>query len=404
MIPKITQIPNRPRMIHLRDWTQVALHFDRLVFSDDYVAPFFPLLWWDDENRNQRGRMFGLPSYVGAVAGGGRHEAINCVAAVLGATLVGVDKRHDRATNWVRMLEGYFQSESRLFLNRTNGMAGQSFWYDVYPHILLYALSAYYPQERGIAAIVEVTAARWLEAAESLMGADVSLACEITAFDFQHMRGVANGKWIEPDGLAGMAWLLFIQGSRSGNARYLAMAVALLRRLVQQATNPLYELLLPFGAYAAARANAEGRANLDVERLVNWCFAGDSVARPGWGVLTGIWGGHECHGLVGSETDWGQRWDQFPDVNATDERRPESGYAFAANTFAFAFPLVALVRYDPRFAHDIAKWMLHVAVNARLFYPGTWPARQQSCAFFRSDPGDVIAYEGLRKQWDGQSP
>jgi hypothetical protein len=145
-------------------------------------------------------------------------------------------------------------------------------------------------------------------------------------------------------------------------------------------------------------------SDYDVAKLLNWCFEGDSACRPGWGVIAERWGDYDCHGLCGSLTDWGQRWDLMAS-NASDEYREDSsGYAFAANTFSLASAFIPLVRYETRFAREIGKWMLNAANNARLFYPGALPKNQESCYFFRSDPKRVIAYEGLRKQWDGQSP
>jgi hypothetical protein len=69
-----------------------------------------------------------------------------------------------------------------------------------------------------------------------------------------------------------------------------------------------------------------------------------------------------------------------------------------------AIPLIPLVRYDTRFAKDVGKWMLNVANNARLFYPDALSPELQSSAFWKGDPNHVIAYEGLRKSWNGKSP
>jgi hypothetical protein len=48
--------------------------------------------------------------------------------------------------------------------------------------------------------------------------------------------------------------------------------------------------------------------------------------------------------------------------------------------------------------------MLNLANSARLFYPTELPADHQSCAFWKGDPEGVIAYEGLRAEWEGKSP
>jgi hypothetical protein len=176
---------------------------------------------------------------------------------------------------------------------------------------------------------------------------------------------MAYAKWNDPKYLQAADWgMSFLQGRRS---------------------SPFYEVLLPYGAYIAARMNAELGRDYDVLKLLNWCFDGYSEPRPGWGVIASTLGGYDCHGLVGSNTDGG-------------------GYAFAMNTFSMAAPLVPLVRYDTRFARSIGKWMLNAANNARLFYSDSLPEDHQSSAFWDGDPGHVVAYEGLRKSRAGNSP
>jgi hypothetical protein len=130
--------------------------------------------------------------------------------------------------------------------------------------------------------------------------------------------------------------------------------------------------------------NAELGRQYDINKFVNWCF-GISDCRGGWGVIVGRWGEHDCHGLVGSIDNRG-------------------GYAFAMNTFTQAAALVPLVRYDTRYARAIGKWMLNLANAARLFYPNELPADHQSSAFWKGDPDALIAYEGLRAEWDGKRP
>jgi len=76
---------------------------------------------------------------------------------------------------------------------------------------------------------------------------------DMTTFDFMHMRPVDTGKWREPDAPAGIAWLEYMAWKRTGEAKYLAA----MKNLQQLPTNPFYEILLPYGAYLAARMNAE---------------------------------------------------------------------------------------------------------------------------------------------------
>jgi hypothetical protein len=67
--------------------------------------------------------------------------------------------------------------------------------------------------------------------------------------------------------------------------------------------------------------------------------------------------------------------------------------------------MLPLVRYDERFARAIGKWMLCTMNAARLFYPDELPPEQQTCPGWKSDPPNVIAYEGLRRRGPkGESP
>ena len=52
------------------------------------------------------------------------------------------------------------------------------------------------------------------------------------------------------------------------------------------ATNPYYEVLLPYGALTAVRTNAELGRMYDADRMLDWCF-GISDCRGGWGVTVG---------------------------------------------------------------------------------------------------------------------
>jgi len=315
-------------------------------------------------------------------------------------------KRSSGGYDFVSMIRCYHNSDNgeALFLNTTDQVAGQSFWYEIYPHILMNALVHCYPEDSELGDLMESTARRWLWAVTELKGTDGVPNFDCVAFDFHSGQAVQNGKWREPDAAAGVAWLMYANFARTRDQRYLMAAQDAMQFLENIDYNPFYEVLLPFGAYVAARMNAEQGLSFDVQKLVNWCFDGDSRARPGWGVIAERWGDYDCHGLVGSLTDWGQRWDLLHENASMEVKEDISGYAFAANTFAVAAPLVPLVRYDSRFAHDIGKWMGNVAVSARLFYPGELSTKHESCAFFHSDPKRVIAYEGLRKKWDQMSP
>ncbi|NIK78094.1 hypothetical protein FHS15_003232 [Paenibacillus castaneae] len=406
MIRKVEQMPSLPTPFHMKDWKQVAADYDELIFDFEAKGDFLPLIWWDRTGRNTGRATFALPSYIGASRDAANHEAINCVTAVLGATIAGIDKSEQHGHNWVEMCESYYNTDNgeNLVLNRTDANSGSSFWYEVYPHVLIYSLAHFYPSVGKLEHIMLQTADKWYEACYELGGKNGAADFNHLSYDFKLQQPVDNGKWKEPEAAAGIAWLQYAAYAKWGNSRHLEAAEWCMAFLERSTDNPFYEILLPYGAYTAARMNAELGYDYDVAKMLNWCFDGDSACRSGWGVIAERWGDYDAHGLCGSLTDWGQRWDQMQ-ANASNEYREDSsGYAFAANTFSLAASLIPLVRYDSRFARDLGKWMLNAANNARLFYPDALPPIQQSCHFFRSDPKHVIAYEGLRKKWDHQSP
>ena len=94
---------------------------------------------------------------------------------------------------------------------------GHSFWYEIWPHILFYALTDRYPGTGRMEAILRATADRWAEACRVMRGDGDVPDLDHTAFDFQRMRPVDNGRWKEPDAAAGIAWLEYVAWTRTGN-------------------------------------------------------------------------------------------------------------------------------------------------------------------------------------------
>jgi hypothetical protein len=384
-IDRIELMPRKPAPFLIKDWKALAQAYDRLIFDFNAKGEYLPVIWRDNSRPNFDRVTFGLPSYVGdSRVTSTSHEAINCMGAVLGATVAGVDKSRG-PNNWVLMIEQYFNRKNgeNLVLNRTSTHSGQSFWYELWPHVLFYALADRYPGTGEMEGIMKTTADRWYDACYHMGDRKGIVDFEHTAFDFSTMKPVDNGKWKEPDAAAGIGWLEYMAWIKWGSPKYLQAADWSMRFLHHRAENPNYEILMPYGAYLAARMNGELGRKYDIHKLLTWCFD-ESKARPGWGTIAETWGGYSCDGLVGSITDGG-------------------GYAFSMNTFASAGALVPLVRYDDRYSRAIGKWMLNAANSARLFYRDALPDDHQSSAFWKDDRG-VISYEGLRKEWKGQSP
>jgi len=387
-IQAVDWMPHLPQPYAMLDWQNLARDYDRFVFDFGAHGEFLPLIWLDHSHLNLPGPTFGLSSYVGdgrPEKGGSSQEGVTCLGAVLGATLAGLDKsRQDH--DYVAMCEAFFtrRNGQNLVLNSQNGRAGGSFWYEIWPHVVFYGLADRYPQHPSLTNIMRVTADHWRSACDALKGPDGLPDFDHVSFNFDTMKAVDNGQWKEPDAAAGIAWLEFMAWERFHDPKSLEAAEACLRFLEHRKANPYYEVLLPWGAVTAVRLNAELDRRLDADKLLRWCFD-ISDCRGGWSVVLGNWGGYDCAGLLGSVDDGG-------------------GYAFAMNTFAQAGALTPLPRYDASYARAIGKWMLNLANAARLFYPRQLPPQHQTSAFWKGDPAGVIAYEGLRCEWQGQSP
>ncbi|MBC7328404.1 hypothetical protein H5T87_09885 [bacterium] len=374
----IELMPDFPQPFKLIDWRSVARAYINFVFDFEKKGEFLPLIWLDETDKSQPA--FGLQSYVGTKQRGNDHEAVTTLSALLTTSLMGIDK-----SDFLPMARAYFSEETGLVLNR-KGMKNSSgdWWYDIWPSMLFLMLWDRNPKlDDG--SILKSIADRWYEACLHLKGNKELPDFNHTAFDLQTLKPIDRG-WVEPDAGAGIAWLEYIAWLKFGDQRYLQTVDWCLKSLERCTRNPYYEVLLPWGAYIAARTNAELGRTYDVDKLLGWCF-GLCDYRWGWGTLLGNWGGYDCYGLVGSATDLG-------------------GYAYAMNTFAQAGALAPIPRYDSRYAHCIGKWLLNLANSARLFFPNELPPDKQSSYFWvKKQGGKVpIAYEGLRQNWEGKSP
>ncbi|MHB8581512.1 MAG: LamG-like jellyroll fold domain-containing protein, partial [Ignavibacteriaceae bacterium] len=191
----------------------------------------------------------------------------------------------------------------------------------------------------------------------------------------------------EPEAAGAIAWLLYNAYVKTGSAKYRTGAELAMEFLNNFNSNPAYEIQLPYGVYTAARMNAELGTNYDIAKLINWCFSITSLRN--WGVMSNAsyanyatWNGLDCDGLVG-------------EINYSNN------YAFVMNGFEQVGALVPLVRYDPRFARAIGKWVLNVANASRFFYPKYLPAANQDTASKswadKYDPNSYIAHEAMHQ-------
>ncbi|MFC3559897.1 hypothetical protein, partial [Pedobacter jamesrossensis] len=387
-LSRVEEMANLPQPLKIIDWRLMAQNFDKTIYDFKAKGEYWPMVWIDSTNKNFDQPVIGMYTAVGDVRQGKQHnkgmfhEALANMGSVLGASLIGIDKSKQNGINYAAMLKNYFNQDTKwnIMMNNTapevallGGGYGRDWWYDVYPNVLFYAIYEKYPNEKDFDWIAKNIAEKFYKA-DSILKGDYNYSY----FDYAQMKPMKNQICAQQDAAAGHAWVLYAAYKKFGDKRYLQGAISAMTALESNEINPTYELLMPFGAYLAARMNVEQGTNFDVQKLLGWTFDGTAVCREGWGVLTGKWNGYDISGVVGSTVD-------------------HEGYGFLMNTFDAAWPLIPTVRYDPAYANAIGKWMLNAVNASRLFYPQYAPKEHQTIPQFAQVTKGVIAYEGFAK-------
>lgn len=388
-IDRIAGMPDQPEPYKMLDWKEKAINFDQYVFNTTQKGEFLPFLWTDSSLRNIPQKTFGMFTVIGDVRQGPKgniefHEALNEMGALMGAGLVGIDKTNQNGVNYVKMTQNYFNKDNgwNIMMNNTNpqvallgGGYGRDWWYDVVPNVLFYALCDLYPNVEGADSLQRIIADQFYKADSVLAG-----NYDYSYFDYSQMKPMNNHIPHQQDAAGGHAFVLYSAYKKFGDEKYLKGAISATRSMYNQKESRFYELLMPFTAYIGARLNANHGTDFEIKKVIDWTFEGCKAAdgRTGWGVISERWGDYDVHGLQGSITDGG-------------------GYAFLMNSFALAWPLVPMVKYDNRYANAMGKWMLNVTNAARLCYPYEIDDQHQFLPNKKEITRNVISYEGIRK-------
>lgn len=384
-ISRVEMMPNFPTPYEMRDWKQVTIGYDSFVFDFNLSGQYLPLIWQDANGVNYPNHdRFGLHTVVGTPYLGSA-EAINVLPAVIGASLVGIDKSSQNGKNWVLMCEEYFnrRPEENIYLNHPVASSGDDWWYETMPNVFFYQLYDLYPHTGDFDYQFISVANQWLNAVYEMGGGTTPWSIpymNYRAWDFSSMTPNSNGV-PEPEAAGVIAWILYNAYCVTGIEEYRIGAELAIEFLDDWSSNPSYEIQLPYGVYIAARMNAELGTTYDIDKMINWCF--DFGSLRSWGITVGNWGGYDCSGLVG-------------------EIIPNSEYAFIMNGFEHAGALVPMICYDDQYARAIGKWILNLANASRLFYPNYLDSFHQDGSYnwaVQYDSNSVIAHEAMRSSY-----
>lgn len=388
-LARITAMPNLPKPFKILDFNQLAKDYDAKVYDANQTGKYWPLIWKDDSRKNFDQETFGIYTAMGDVRQGVEHykgifhESLASIGSVMGASLVGIDKSNQKGKDYVGMLKNYYNSDTKwnIIMNNTSpevallgGGYARDWWYDVYPNLMFYAVADFYPNEKDYTTIQRSIADKFYQADSTMAG-----NYHHSFFDYSTLE--PKDSWIckQEDVAAGHAYVLYSAYQKFKDPKYLKGAESSLQALLNQKDNRYYEILMPFGAYVAARLNAEEGKNYDYSKIMDWTFNGTPECREGWGMLLDNWNGYDVSGLMGSTVDHG-------------------GFAFLMNTYDSMWPLVPMVRYDPRYANVVGKWMLNASNAIKFFYPYEIADDHQTIPEQKEYTKGVIAYEGLIKK------
>jgi hypothetical protein len=398
-IPRVDEMHNMPQPYIMRDWHQVALGYDSLVFNPEIQGEYLPLvkLYSNTYNYPEHGSFY-MQTYVGQSLG--HNESINSMTGIIGASLCGIDKSNQDGNNWVLMMEEFFNWKNGQFVygNNVGQKTGHDWWYDCIPNIFFYQLYSLYPETGHFSEQFLKVADRWLEAVYAMGGSTTPWSppyMNYRAFSLEDMEPLMEGV-PEPGASGALAWIFYQAYGQTGIEKYRIGAELCMEFFSGWEENPAYELQYLYGAITAARMNGELGTDYDLEKIMNWCFDLGPLRiwahTLGWGIVNGTWGDLEVAGLNGAlsvpgNTTWGD-------------------YAFLMNTFQQAGVLTPLVRYDDRYARAMGKYLLNMANSSRLFYPKYLPVENQDGSDWSAqyDPNSYIAYEAVRQYKDGKSP
>jgi len=167
-----------------------------------------------------------LDSYVGADGHLNQAEAINIMPAIIGASLVGVDKSNQNGMNWVAKTKDFFNpgNGQDVYLNGYSTTSGNDWWYDLMPNVYFYQLKSLYPSAAPeFDSQFTTVADRWLNCVKQLGGSATPWSVpdmNYRAFDLSTGLPLTTGV-PEPESAGSIAWLLYNAYLETGNRKYM---------------------------------------------------------------------------------------------------------------------------------------------------------------------------------------
>lgn len=443
----LAEYPSQPSNLSVPDWDSIGEDFASIVFDAGATGEHLPLIDTCEVETvaGYEGPAYSIQSYVG-VPQFHNWESVTTFGALYAATLTGNDMSNYGSVDYVSQIETFYSETNGhavIYNNPTFvdssatcddndvAVAGDNAeWYTLLPTILWGQIIAHYDDpayahletqfldavDAWIGAVPDLAAADWdiwsynfltdevnefADIPNHINGAwasgDYDWVCDAALVDpadevackaeiEQHFR---NNPINQPDIGIGIAWIALEAYNLTSDPAYLAAAEDVMDDMATRTgtVTSHYESIGYYGPLVAARLNAEHGEALNIDTFLEWIFTdGFEGPRPSWGLASDKWGDFDAYGI--------------PTGNGSS-----GGYAFMKNTGVAVGAIAPTLRYDSRYAHELGKWLLHVANNAKMFYPAELPTTNQHAWDWADDTGVTsIPYEGVKRYFEGASP
>jgi hypothetical protein len=375
-IASVERMPRVPEPLAVRDWRTVSKSYYERILDPNSIGDSFPVV---QVKADEVG--FRMKSYVGAKIA---REGISCLSAVVGARLAGLNPRNFCGIDYISRVKAWYDPEHGFYRQAAGERSAvvHSGIYGYWNAVMGTMLAAQYPEDAQLKQQAITAAKAFLEIARGL-GCPDRPDYDVLGWDFENNKPGGRNEPMNRLGHApSVAWMLLVGAALTKDQDMVACARATMQ---WYAENPgRYEITHVMGPLAAARLNAMGGPQVDIDRVLSAWFGDGDPNHHTWRITRGTrFGSITCDGLDGAR--WGD--DGF--------------YAFTMGSLQGPAWLIPVVRYDQRYARAIGCYALHAANSARLLQGEGLDANHQDHAEWKAkwDPPNHLFYEGL-KSWD----
>ena len=224
-IGRVSLMPNLPSPYLMRDWKQVGIRYDSIIYSLSATGQYLPLMKLNASSFNYPSlQPILLDSYVGSASHATQAEGINIIPSLVGATLLGLDKSNQNGVDWVLKAKDFFNKTNGelVYLNNASISSGNDWWYDMMPNVFFYQLYSQYPLTSDFDTQFISVANRWLDAVHAMGGSTLPWTVpymNYRAFNLMTMTPNVSGGGTEPESAGTIAWLLYHAYGQTGEKK-----------------------------------------------------------------------------------------------------------------------------------------------------------------------------------------